>query len=63
VRIRDAGPGFNPDEAAGDGHLGLKIMRERVELLGGAFQIDSRRGAGTTIEFTLPLKLHEVEDG
>lgn len=63
IRIRDDGPGFDPDSVVQPGHLGLKVMRERVELLGGAFHIESRPGAGTTVQFTLPLNLREVENG
>jgi signal transduction histidine kinase len=45
--IRDNGQGFDV-EAAQKG-LGLESMRERVELSGGEFQIESVIGHGTTI--------------
>jgi two-component system chemotaxis sensor kinase CheA len=37
--------------------LGLAIVREKVEKLGGRAAIESRRGSGTTIRMTLPLTL------
>ena len=45
--IEDDGRGFDP-EGAVDG-FGLQGMRERVDLLGGSFQVESRAGAGTTL--------------
>lgn len=37
--------------------LGLAIVREKAEKLGGKVAVESRRGAGTTIRMTLPLTL------
>jgi len=37
--------------------LGLAIVREKAEKLGGRVAIESRRGSGTTIRTTLPLTL------
>ena len=37
--------------------LGLAIVREKVEKLGGRVAIESHRGSGTTIRMTLPLTL------
>jgi len=61
--IQDNGRGFNlekarPLEADGKG-LGLTSMRERTELSGGAFQIDSAEGQGTTIRAFWPLPENE----
>ena len=36
-------------------HFGLQGMRERAELLGGSWDVDSTPGQGTRIEFRLPL--------
>jgi two-component system, NarL family, sensor histidine kinase DevS len=47
VVIEDDGRGFDPDSPA-DG-FGLQGMRERVDLLGGTLQVESRAGAGTTL--------------
>ena len=52
--IEDDGRGFEPREGSGDG-LGLVGMRERMALLGGRLEIESARGAGTTIVVEVPL--------
>jgi signal transduction histidine kinase len=61
VEISDSGPGFDRRAASKDGHLGLAGMRERVEVLGGSFDLQSRPGAGTVIRVNLPLFVLEVE--
>jgi PAS domain S-box-containing protein len=55
-RVTDDGSGFDSQEiqASPPGHMGLSSMRERVELAGGALQIRTAPGSGTTVEFTLP---------
>ena len=45
--------GFGPSLELGD-HLGLLTMQERAERVGGRITIDSRPGAGTAVQFTLP---------
>jgi signal transduction histidine kinase len=52
VTVRDDGSGFNPSVPAGG--FGLVGMRERAELLGGAIEVASRVGNGTTVTVTLP---------
>ena len=67
LEIRDAGPGmaeafvrtrlatpFHPGKPGGYG-LGLYQSRDLVEQAGGHFTVDSRPGAGTTIQIDLPL--------
>ncbi|HUL29514.1 MAG TPA: GAF domain-containing sensor histidine kinase [Thermodesulfobacteriota bacterium] len=53
LTIRDSGQGFDLEEAFSrkgtTRGLGLDSMRERVELSGGSFSIESRKGAGTVI--------------
>jgi PAS domain S-box-containing protein len=59
VSVADDGAGFDVGatraKAAGEGHLGLVSMRERVEIVGGELEIDSRPGAGTRVNVVLPL--------
>ena len=57
LRITDDGDGFDRSraEVAEPGHLGLSTMRERAELAGGSFVIESAPGSGTTVEFRLPF--------
>ncbi len=49
LRYVDDGQGFLPDALNDVRHYGLKGMRERIELLGGIFDIQSSPGQGTTI--------------
>lgn len=53
LTIRDNGQGFDTSGQF-PGHLGLKSMRERVERIGGKFQIHSAVGVGTTITAVAP---------
>ena len=55
IRIQDNGRGFDPTKAAGEGHFGLRFMRERAESIGGRLQIDSTPGEGTCIEVEIPV--------
>jgi signal transduction histidine kinase len=58
VQISDDGRGFDPAatpaRAARAGRLGLVGMHERVRMLGGRTQIDSRPGGPTVVAATLP---------
>jgi len=58
VVVRDAGTGFDPEEAMSedvDKHMGLLSMRERSQLLGGEFHLYSELGKGTHLEVSVPL--------
>ena len=61
VEISDGGPGFDPAEAVKKRRLGLQSMRQRVEVLGGSFELTSRPSAGTLIRATLPLASHGIQ--
>jgi signal transduction histidine kinase len=54
--IADDGVGFDAASAALDDARpgGLMFARERVEVAGGRFRIESARGRGTTVELRLP---------
>jgi PAS domain S-box-containing protein len=55
VRVRDDGRGFAASERLSPpGHFGLVAMRERAEMAGGWWRVDSRAGAGTTVTFWIP---------
>lgn len=62
VKISDDGPGFNERTIIPDTHLGLVGMRERVEILGGTFEVKSAPNKGTLIRACLPLTLLDVDD-
>ena len=63
VEVADDGPGFDPKALKVDGHFGLDWMRERVELLGGSFEVLSAIGHGTVVRVSLPLLQLEHVDG
>jgi signal transduction histidine kinase len=54
LEIIDNGKGFAIDESFAPGCLGIRGMRERIELLGGEFHLASRPGKGTLVRATLP---------
>jgi two-component system, NarL family, sensor histidine kinase DegS len=55
VSVDDNGRGFDPEAAQGNTTLGLRLIRERVEMLGGTFSVDSALGKGARILFTVPV--------
>lgn len=59
LRITDDGKGFDLKKllrAKKIQHLGVLGMRERVEMVSGAFGIESALGDGTTIQIQIPFK-------
>ncbi len=52
--VEDRGEGFDPKEERTEEHVGLKLMSERAERLGGHLDISSQPGAGTRLELILP---------
>ena len=57
LTIVDDGVGFDVDGAWGVG-LGLISVRERIEAIGGTFQLHSSPGAGTTLAVRAPTSHH-----
>ena len=56
LSIADDGRGFDTATlAAPAGHLGVVGMQERIRARGGRLRIDSRPGAGTTVDVELPI--------
>ncbi len=51
LEVSDDGDGFDPDGPRG---LGLIIMRERAQAVGGSLNLHTAPGAGTRIELRLP---------
>jgi len=56
VTVEDSGAGGDPGPSSGHGIVG---MRERAELLGGSFSVDSRPTGGFKIRAVLPVKQGE----
>ena len=56
VSVKDNGKGFNPETALTGEGLGLRIIRERVEMLGGTMDLESAVGQGCQVSFQIPYK-------
>jgi two-component system sensor histidine kinase DegS len=56
VSVDDNGKGFDPEAVQQGNSLGLKLIRERAEMLGGNFEIDSTLGTGARILFAVPAR-------
>ncbi len=56
VTVDDNGKGADSENMEQSSSLGLKLIKERAEMLGGAFEIDSAVGKGTRIVFSVPAR-------
>lgn len=54
--IEDNGRGFDPRAIPDEAELTVKAIRERMELLGGSFDLDSVVGQGARISFSVPAE-------
>ncbi len=68
VDVQNDGVGFNPTEALAEAarkdKFGLFSVKERLEQIGGRFQIESEPGHGCIVTMTAPLKKEgEINDG
>lgn len=61
VTIEDNGQGFVPEEVPDRGHqhVGLNVMRERAESIGGTLVLESELGRGTRVIVTAPTTIEE----
>ena len=55
LEVADDGSGFDPAELETSQGLGLAGIRERAELLGGGFTVESAPGSGTRLRVWWPL--------
>ncbi len=55
MSLDDNGQGFDIDSLEKDSNLGLKLIRDRVMMLGGLFDIDTAPGKGARVTLTIPL--------
>jgi signal transduction histidine kinase len=66
LEVQDWGCGFEPhaelQEASLGEHVGLREMRERVELIGGHLMVSSQPDAGTLVVAEVPLLASNEED-
>ncbi len=61
ISVQDHGLGFDPSKSEPD-RIGLLGMRERAELLGGSFTINSSPDLGTVVEAAIPMNPPEPDD-
>jgi signal transduction histidine kinase len=53
--LTDNGSGFDLAALGGDSHYGLRILRERIERVGGSLVIQTAVGQGTRISIEVPV--------
>ena len=56
VVVSDNGKGFDTASLAESTGIGLKLIRERVEMLSGFMQVDSNIGQGCRVSFQVPFQ-------
>ncbi len=57
VSVDDNGKGFDPEVVRAGSSLGLKLIQDRTEMLGGSFEMDSSVGKGARIVFSVPARI------
>lgn len=55
LEVTDDGVGFEPDDSAVSGHIGLRLVRDTVAEAGGRVDVRSGYGEGTSVITTLPV--------
>lgn len=55
LSMDDNGKGFDIDALEKEANLGLKLIKERSEMLGGAFEINSSPGKGARVTLSIPI--------
>jgi len=65
IQVSDKGKGFDPEsleqEVEGNNTVGLFSIRERIELLGGGMEVDSRPGEGARFRITVPVQVEKPD--
>lgn len=65
--VQDDGQGFDPQipssaSSSGTGGLGLGVMQQRVEQVGGEVIVESALGQGTTLVVQIPIEVDPLEE-
>ena len=60
--VIDDGVGFDTKESIDEGHVGLRIMCERADRIGGELAVRSKPGAGSTVCLALTAKTPATVD-
>jgi two-component system sensor histidine kinase DegS len=61
VMVEDNGKGFDIETLDEKNNMGLKIIKERCEMLGGFMEVDSAIGEGTRVTFQIPTSVPEIQ--
>jgi two-component system sensor histidine kinase DegS len=61
VMVEDNGKGFDTETLDEKNNMGLKIIKERCEMLGGFMEVDSTIGEGTRVTFQIPTSVPEPQ--
>ena len=61
LELSDNGVGFDPEAPGPEGHFGMAMMRERAQVGGGTFDVQSAPDEGTTITVKFPSSLLQEE--
>jgi signal transduction histidine kinase len=61
LTLKDNGVGFDTSAPGPEGHFGMAMMRERAEVGGGRFEVESAPGQGATITVRFPTSLLQPE--
>jgi PAS domain S-box-containing protein len=59
LSISDEGMGFDQEESARNGGIGIRSMEERARLVNGRLEVRSKPGSGTTIQVWVPIPVSE----
>ncbi|HYY44240.1 MAG TPA: sensor histidine kinase [Actinomycetota bacterium] len=54
ILVEDDGQGFDPQAAVGSEHVGMRLMRERAQQVGGRIELDTAPGEGTRLRAVFP---------
>jgi signal transduction histidine kinase len=55
ITIKDNGKGFDTNSLKESGGLGLRLLQERVDMLGGTITIKSTLDKGTEVALQFPV--------
>ena len=61
LQLRDNGVGFDTSAPGPEGHFGMALMRERAQIGGGSFEVESAPDEGATITARFPVDLLQQE--
>ena len=62
VVVEDNGGGFDTGGLEREQGMGLKVIKERMEMIGGSFELDSQVGGGTRVQFLVAAVTPALDD-